>query len=655
MDRKRLRTSRAPLPVVVVLCATFVFISTNLISYFLFQHTPHIHDEIAYLFQAKIFSQGRLSVSSPCGREAFDFPHMINNGKWYSQYPPGYPLILVLGLAIGMPWLMNPLLAALAVVLFYYLGKEIYGEAEGRLAAVLGALSIWFLLTSSTMLSHTGSMVFFAFFLLFLYRSLDAPSLGNGLMAGLGLGIAFLIRPYNVAVIAVPFVVFYGFRFLMDCRRRLLSFSGFVAIILVSVACLMVYNTLTNGHPLKMGYIVSHGEGHGLGFGRQGYLGVPHTPERGLLLIGENLGAINKYLFGWPLSSLLFIVPFFIPLNEGKKWKEADLMMVLGFLSLTGGLFFYWGSHVILGPRMYFEAFPILILITARGLSKTPELIMKHFHSTRPDSVRTFLLCAVGVLTMFGFLYTFPHWVKPPHSEAFNEVLTNSFSGTSHKINGAIMRLPLRKSIVIMKYLYAPRRYFPDGWWGSGFLYDDPMLRNRIIYAQDRGYANVDLFRCYPDRDVYLFFGTLDKGMLIPLDLKEEQLQYGRPLIARAIKGQAIELVGKPQDLFLCYSSALQKTLDLIFEKYRFTDIDVVRLDQLSEQAEQAGDAVTAALLLEAALQIENDPLRRILFLGALARLYLKSGKVTDARHILSRLENLYNPHLYDVFPEKGF
>ncbi|MFB0564999.1 MAG: hypothetical protein ACETWK_04905, partial [Candidatus Aminicenantaceae bacterium] len=115
---------RLKVPWLVIGCSLFVFIFTNLFSFFVFHHIPHINDEISYLFQANIFKSGKLYAPSSCEKEFFNFTHIINNGKWYSQYTPGYPFLLMLALFINAPWLLNPLLAALSIILFYFLGKE---------------------------------------------------------------------------------------------------------------------------------------------------------------------------------------------------------------------------------------------------------------------------------------------------------------------------------------------------------------------------------------------------------------------------------------------------------------------------------------------------------------------------------------------------
>jgi len=206
-----------------------------------------------------------------------------------------------------------------------------------------------------------------------------------------------------------------------------------------------------------------------------------------------------------------------------------------------------------------------------------------------------------------------------------------------------------------MKFLYAPKRYFPDGWWGSGFLWNDPRLHNRIVYAEDRGPANINLFGCYPGRDIYLFIGTLDKGMLVQLKLGDGRIQYGQPVLSPAQNKDSISLVGTPQELFKSYSAAFRTHLDSLYVKYPFATIDVDRLTRLSEQAKEEGALAAAAFDLEAALQIENEPLMRTQLLNRLAFLYDQIGNRPDARRIAARLSNLHDPQVYDVFPEKGF
>ncbi len=88
------------------------FLVTATIAYAVLDHIPHVQDSIAQLFQAKIFKMGALYAPLPPHKEFFDYTNIINDSRWYSQYPPGHSLLLMLGLFLGAPWLIGPLLGA---------------------------------------------------------------------------------------------------------------------------------------------------------------------------------------------------------------------------------------------------------------------------------------------------------------------------------------------------------------------------------------------------------------------------------------------------------------------------------------------------------------------------------------------------------------
>jgi len=70
---------------------------------------PNSADEYSYLISAQLFSEGRLWVPSPEPREFFNFFHVINDGRYYGKYSPGWPLILSLGVLLNTPWGRVPL------------------------------------------------------------------------------------------------------------------------------------------------------------------------------------------------------------------------------------------------------------------------------------------------------------------------------------------------------------------------------------------------------------------------------------------------------------------------------------------------------------------------------------------------------------------
>jgi len=106
----------------LALIFVFVFFAYNLGSYFVFHHLPHVTDSIVQVFHGKIFAIGRLVALTPPLRDFFDFsPLMIwHIDKWYSVYPPGHSLLMMVGALIDSAWLINPLLGSLSVILIYF-------------------------------------------------------------------------------------------------------------------------------------------------------------------------------------------------------------------------------------------------------------------------------------------------------------------------------------------------------------------------------------------------------------------------------------------------------------------------------------------------------------------------------------------------------
>jgi len=94
-------------------------------GFFILGNTPHISDEVIYQFQAKALAGGKLYFAPPPEKEFFTFIHSIVDGeKWYGVLNPGWPGILALGYVAHTPWLVNPLLGALTLVILFAFYKE---------------------------------------------------------------------------------------------------------------------------------------------------------------------------------------------------------------------------------------------------------------------------------------------------------------------------------------------------------------------------------------------------------------------------------------------------------------------------------------------------------------------------------------------------
>ena len=175
---------------------------------------PHVQDDVGLLFQGKIFALGHSWVPVPPGPEFFanGFIQMFE-GRWFTKYPPGYPLLLVPGLWAGVPWLINPLSAGVAISLVYDAGRRMFGLHVAVWAALLGLLSPWIVFMSGSYMSHPTTMMWAAIFLYSLVRMGDPQRVGDRrpfftmfgwpILAGFAIGMAFITREWTALGIGI--------------------------------------------------------------------------------------------------------------------------------------------------------------------------------------------------------------------------------------------------------------------------------------------------------------------------------------------------------------------------------------------------------------------------------------------------------------------
>ena len=112
-------------------------------------------DEIAYLFQAKVFASGALEAPSLEPRAAFNMWFIDDRGARFSIFPPGWPLFLALGVRLGVPRLVNPLLHFATVLLVGRAGERLAGPRAAVSAALLYAACPQTVILAASLMSHT--------------------------------------------------------------------------------------------------------------------------------------------------------------------------------------------------------------------------------------------------------------------------------------------------------------------------------------------------------------------------------------------------------------------------------------------------------------------------------------------------------------------
>jgi 4-amino-4-deoxy-L-arabinose transferase-like glycosyltransferase len=475
------------------------FLAAAWVTWHIYDAVPHIEDEIAYIWQANLLTDGRLSLPSPEYTESFLVPFVVDHdGLRFGKYPPGWPAVLAFGIFLGLRAWVNPLLAGLGVWLTYRLGRRVFNPGVGLLAAALTVTSPFFLLNSGSLLSHPLGLVLaagFAWAWLAAFGSNPSrlPWLPT-LAAGLLLIALQLTRPSTALAVALPFCVHGLVRLLKgnwEQRRRLLS----VALAgLVGVGLYLLWQYLLTGDPLLNPYTLwwpYDKVGFGAGFGA---MEGGHTIKYALMNLRLNLFAGSVDLFGWGPFSWLFL-PFGV---LAARRNFSALLLGSVFLSLVLVYMAYWIGAAVYGPRYYYEGLFSLTIFSAAGIAwlagwplgseNTPRAVIG-WRKLRPLLV-TWL---VGVLVMINLtLYT--------PIRLGGMVNLNGISAADQQPFRQPEVQALTPALVIVN---------ANPWMEYGALLDleNPDLSSPLIFAWTTNpQREAVLTRLFPERNVYYYY-----------------------------------------------------------------------------------------------------------------------------------------------------
>jgi len=373
-----------------LLLSLIAIAAAYLVASRVFENIPHLEDEVAYVWQAKLMAAGKVTIPTPIEPKKFLIPFVVDyNGQRFGKYPLGWPALLAVGIKLGMREWVNPLLAGLAVWLTYVLGKKLMGEAVGVLAALLTVTSPFFLVNAGTLLSHAWGLVLSLGFVLAWWGMVEKDEAeradeekkrkgekeirrdGEGMRwlaavtAGLVLGVFAITRPFTAVGVAIPFG-FHGLYLLAKGPLRVRKRVLVVGIIALAVSLLhLLWQYAATGDPLLNLYTLwweydKVGFGPGIGVGENG-----HTLRQAWINTKQSLRVGYSDLFGWPMISWLFL-PFGV-------WaaRRNGRMLVAGsvYVSLLVLYLGYWIGAWLFGPRYQFDGLYSLTLLSAAGIA----------------------------------------------------------------------------------------------------------------------------------------------------------------------------------------------------------------------------------------------------------------------------------------------
>ncbi len=473
------------------------------VSYFRLDGVPHIPDEVAMLFQAKNFARGQLYAAAPPMelRKFFAYEYILMDGpRWYGKYFMGPSLLLVPGVWLRAPWIVNPLLGGVAVILFYALGRELFGEKVGRIAAVLAAISPFRIATYGVMMSHGGCLILAMLFALYLIRAARDPRrLRYWCVAGAALGAMVNFRPLTALVLAIPLGCWAAA--ILDWRRlRVWAVLAFAAPLVVWMGLYFAYNRALTGDPMLTPF-ERWSKADRLGWGAD--LGMEYWPsyDRGHDLANAfknlylNLDGVGFYLIGWGRVTLLLMAAAFL-VRGARRRHLACLATVLG--PVVAYFFYHFSGVLATQPRYWSEAMAFMLFLAVGGMTAIRIMLAGGYRRFGWRMADARARSAVW-LTAFGLMGWGAFTVFPRLADEFGPGYLGA--GAAPALKRALRAQPLSHALVFTPTTTAVLENFT-----LGAAMNSPNLDGEVVYARDLGdEVNRALQAWLPDRKAYRF------------------------------------------------------------------------------------------------------------------------------------------------------
>ena len=475
------------------------------------QATPVLHDEIAYLTQARIYATLHIYAAARPLPEFFEQYHMFVTPEFMAKYPPGQPALLVPGVWLGLPALMPLVFAGVAGAFTYALVRRISNEWV--------ALTAWMLWTSTTGIlnflpsyfSQTTSCALWliGWWSLLRWRE-DGARKWLLLLAGC-VGVGVLTHPFTWLLFAIPVapvVLVIAVR-----RRQWRDLAYAAALGCGCLAVLLAWNWSTMGSALQFPWSV-YARTY-FPFDRIGF-GVDSTPP--LRTLSPDMMHLTSMFRAIHEQHTLEAAPAHLVTQLVALARDlwGDWRFPLGFLAVLGlvaiqaelgfaliscavvvaGYMLY--AHPAIWTLYYVEVYPVLAYVTALGIWRLFEFLGNPGQQLRqlqlPQPSRQ---AAMGILVV-GLLFC-PLYRSSLHTwRQLHELRARQLTA----FNTGVAALPGAQTVVFVRY---DPRHNPN----LTLISNAPDAnRARAWKVYDRGLDDIRLTRLAPDRVPYLFDET---------------------------------------------------------------------------------------------------------------------------------------------------
>ena len=344
---------------------------------------PRIIDSTYYWLQANTFASGHLTLpllhptASLRGRFLFfDSAH----SRLSVLFPPGYALILALGMLVKSPQFVGPCIASLLVLVTAALARRVFDDSRIALtAAVLSTICVALRYHTADTMSHGWAALLFT---ISLWAALGT-TWRDWVISGLSAGWLLATRPAS----ALALLVIVAFVLRRSLRRSSLPFA---LAMLPGVAVWLIYQRVSTGnwlHSTQLAYYAvsdgppgcfRYGFGSGIGchFEHGGYvekrLPNGYNALAALVVTGVRLRwHLLDVLNFEPLALLLLVAAK----DAFKVVRARPLIWVPVILVIAYAPFYFDGNYPGGGARLLADALPVEHVLLASWLSNRSRLI----------------------------------------------------------------------------------------------------------------------------------------------------------------------------------------------------------------------------------------------------------------------------------------
>ncbi len=331
---------------------------------------PNSADEDDYVWVAQRLLEGRLTLPPPPVPDAIAFWwRKVVDGRMICQYPPSWPLLMAPFVALGVPWMANPAMSALTVLLVYRIGRDIYGSpATGIAAGLFLTTNALFILNGAAFFAHPSVLMMMALTIWLFSRA----ALGQGttvqrpwragLLTGLAAGFLASIRTPDAWAGLLFTSAICTFVMLPRWRQWLRFIPSSMVGAIVGFMPLLAHNKWSTGSWTKTAYTLFTPEAVTPKWE------VEYWKTR-MQVVTDYRNDFKEWAFDPIYVVVLFAFALFAPGNWKQRLTDVGLFGVIPLVAINVLAFPLSGLHYnSYGPRYAFILLVPMALLLGRAL-----------------------------------------------------------------------------------------------------------------------------------------------------------------------------------------------------------------------------------------------------------------------------------------------